>query len=81
LGNPNLIALVSVAKQARSLDSIRLMETLKYVHPLLQDKWLTSNQYHNNASPENIAYFDDIISFHKDLVKLSKSWCTNGSRN
>jgi hypothetical protein len=21
---------------------------------------------------ENIAYFDDIISFHKDLVKLSK---------
>jgi imidazolonepropionase-like amidohydrolase len=69
---PNLIALVSVAKQARSLDSIRLMETLKYVHPLLQDKWLTSNQYHNNASPENIAYFDDIISFHKDLVKAFK---------
>jgi hypothetical protein len=27
---------------------------------------------HNNASPENIAYFDDIISFHKDLQKLSK---------
>jgi len=69
---PNLIALVSVAKQARSLDSIRSMETLKYVHPLLQDKWLTSNQYHKSASPENIAYFDDIISFHKDLVKAFK---------
>jgi imidazolonepropionase-like amidohydrolase len=49
------------------------METLKYVHPLLQDKWLTSNQYHNNASPENIAYFDDIISFHKDLVNFQKA--------
>jgi imidazolonepropionase-like amidohydrolase len=69
---PNLIALVSVAKQARSLDSIRSMETLKYVHPLLQDKWLTSNQYHKSASPENIAYFDSIISFHKDLVKAFK---------
>jgi hypothetical protein len=69
---PNLIALVSIAKQARSLDSIRSMETLKYVHPILQDKWLTSNQYHKSASPENIAYFDDIISFHKDLVKAFK---------
>jgi len=69
---PNLIALVSVAKQARSLDSIRSMETLKYVHPLLQDKWLTANQYHKSASPENIAYYDNIISFHKDLVKAFK---------
>ncbi len=69
---PNLIALVSIAKQARSLDSIRSMETFKYVHPLLQDKWLTSNQYHKSASPEIIAYFDSIISFHKDLVKAFK---------
>ncbi|MBL4774103.1 MAG: amidohydrolase family protein [Alcanivoracaceae bacterium] len=36
---PNLLAIVSVAKQARSLDSIRSMKTLKYVHPLLQDKF------------------------------------------
>ncbi|HSM64193.1 MAG TPA: amidohydrolase family protein, partial [Gillisia sp.] len=69
---PNLIALVSVAKQARSLDSISSMQAFKYVHPLLQDKWLTANQYHKSASPENIAYFDDIISFHKDLVKAFK---------
>jgi len=69
---PNLIALVSIAKQARSLDSIRSMETFKYVHPLLQDKWLTSNQYHKSASPEIIAYYDDIISFHKELVKAFK---------
>jgi hypothetical protein len=39
--------------------------------PLLQDKWL-SNQYHNNAS-RKIAYFDDIISFHKDLVSFQKA--------
>ena len=69
---PNLLAIVSIAKQARSLDSIRSMKTLKYVHPLLQDKWLTSNQYHKSASPKNIAYFENIISFHKDLVKAFK---------
>ncbi|TDR16375.1 amidohydrolase family protein [Marinicella litoralis] len=69
---PNLLALVSIANQARSLDSIRTMDTLKYVHPILQDKWLTSNQYHKNASPENIAYFERLIDFHKALVKAFK---------
>ncbi|WP_395375180.1 amidohydrolase family protein [Marinicella sp. W31] len=69
---PNLLALVRIAEQARSLDSIRLKDTFKYVHPLLQDKWMTSNQYHKSASPENFAYFDSIIEFHKDLVKAFK---------
>ncbi|MFL1897434.1 amidohydrolase family protein [Aquimarina sp. 2-A2] len=69
---PNLLAIVKIRDQVQSLDSIRLMKTLKYVHPLLQDKWLTSNNYHKDASPEFIAYLDSIISFHKELVKAFK---------
>jgi adenine deaminase len=44
------------------------METLKYVHPLLQDKWLTSNNYNKHSSPEFINYLDSLIIFHKEIV-------------
>ena len=65
---PNLIAIVSIAEQARSLDSIRSLKTFKYVHPMIQDKWLTSNQYNKRSSPEFIAYLDSLITFHKQIV-------------
>ena len=44
------------------------METLKYVHPLLQDKWLNSNNYNKHSSPEFINYLDSLIVFHKEMV-------------
>lgn len=69
---PNLIAIVKIRDQVQSLDSIRLMETLKYVHPLLQDKWLTSNNYNKYSSPEFIDYLDSIIAFHKEIVLAFK---------
>ncbi|TYP71018.1 amidohydrolase family protein [Aquimarina intermedia] len=69
---PNLLAIVKIRDQVQSLDSIRFMETLKYVHPLLQDKWLTSNNYHKHNSPKFLGYLDSIISFHKELVKAFK---------
>ncbi|WP_034889503.1 amidohydrolase family protein [Gillisia sp. Hel_I_29] len=65
---PNLIAIVKIRDQVQSLDSIRQMETLKYVHPLLQDKWLTSNNYNKHSSPEFIDYLDSLITFHKEIV-------------
>lgn len=69
---PNMIAMVWIGKQARSLDDIRSLETLKYVPPLLQNKWLTSNNYNNSSSPEFIAYVDTLIYFQKELVKAFK---------
>ncbi|PCI31175.1 MAG: amidohydrolase [Flavobacteriaceae bacterium] len=69
---PNLIAIVKIRDQVQSLDSIRLMETLKYVHPLLQDKWLTSNNYNKHSSPEFINYLDSLITFHKEVVVAFK---------
>lgn len=69
---PNLIAIVKIRDQVQSLDSIRLMETLKYVHPLLQDKWLTSNNYNKHSSQEFINYLDSLITFHKEIVVAFK---------
>lgn len=69
---PNLLAIVKIRDQVQSLDSIRSMKTLKYVHPLLQDKWLTSNNYNKHSSAEFINYLDSLITFHKQLVVAFK---------
>lgn len=71
--NPTLIAIVKVRDQVQSLDSIASMETLKYVHPLLRDKWLTSNNYNKHSSPEFLNYLDSLIVFHKEMVIAFKA--------
>lgn len=67
--SPTLIAMVRIADQVRSLDSIRTLPTLPYVHPLLQSKWLTANNYNRNSSPERVAYFEKLIKFHAQLIR------------
>ncbi|ETN93999.1 amidohydrolase family protein [Zhouia amylolytica] len=69
---PNLSNLVYIAKQARSLDSVRNLESFKYVHPLMQSKWIVSNQYNEGSSANRIAYFDKLVDFHIKIVKAFK---------
>ena len=69
---PTLIVIVSAAEQGRTLDSLRTSPTLQYVHPLLQSKWLTSNNYNKNATPTSLARLDRMQSFNKQLVKACK---------
>jgi imidazolonepropionase-like amidohydrolase len=69
---PTLITIVRIAEQVRSLDSIRNLPYLKYVPPLLQSKWLTANNYHNDSSPDRFAYFDKLIDFNDKLVRAFK---------
>ncbi len=65
---PTLIIIESAAGQGRSLDSLRSLSSLQYVHPLLQSKWLTSNNYNKNATPESITRLERMIEFNKGLV-------------
>lgn len=67
--SPTLTAMAWIAKQTHSLEDIKTSPTLKYVHPLLQSKWLTANNYNKNATPKNAAYFDSMVKFHFQLVK------------
>ncbi|MEN7548596.1 amidohydrolase family protein [Rapidithrix thailandica] len=69
---PNLSNLVYIAKQARSLDSVRNLESFKYVHPLMQSKWIVSNQYNQGTNAQRIAYYDELVDFHRKIVKAFK---------
>lgn len=66
---PNLSNLVRIAAQARSLDAVRDLPSFQYVHPLMQSKWLTANQYNIGSNPRRVAYYDELVSFHKLLVQ------------
>jgi imidazolonepropionase-like amidohydrolase len=70
---PTLTAIDWIAKQTHSVDSIKNLSSLKYVHPLLQSKWLTANNYVKNASPENATYFNAMVKFQFQLVKAFKN--------
>lgn len=69
---PTLITMHRIADQSHSLDSIRQLPYLKYVHPLMQSKWLTSNSYNKGSSPERKEYFEKLIHFNRVLVKAFK---------
>lgn len=67
--SPTLIVIERIADQARSLDSIRNLEGFQYIHPLMQNKWLTSNQYNRGTNPERVARLERMIEFNNRLVK------------
>lgn len=69
---PTLIVIESAVNQGRSLDDLRSLPSLQYVHPLLQSKWLTSNNYNKYATVESIARLEKMIEFNKRLVRALK---------
>lgn len=69
---PTLITMVWIANQKHSLDSLKALPALQYVHPLLQSKWLTANNYNRNTTPERAAYSDKLVKFHFQLVHVFK---------
>jgi hypothetical protein len=69
---PTLTTMERIASQTRSLDAIRNLPSLKYVHPLMQSKWLTANRYNQETDPKRIGRIDSMIDFHLRLVKAFK---------
>jgi imidazolonepropionase-like amidohydrolase len=67
--SPTLVTIVDILDQSRSLDELKRSRTLKYVHPLLQSKWLTSNNYARRSNPETIAYLERLVAFDAKLVR------------
>lgn len=70
--SPTLTTMVWIANQTNSIDSIKNSPTLKYVHPLLQSKWLTANNYNKNFTVKNLGYLEEMVKFHFLLVKVFK---------
>lgn len=69
---PTLTAMEWIANQSRSLDRLKTSPALQYVHPLLQSKWLTANNYNNNTTSDRVAYFDKMVKFHFQLIRAFK---------
>lgn len=69
---PTLTTMESIASQTHTLDGIRNLPYLKYVHPLMQDKWLTASNYNRETDPKRIARLDHMTSFNLRLVKAFK---------
>lgn len=67
--SPTLIVISRIAEQTRTLDSIRNLESLQYVHPLLQDKWLTANRNYTGTSKERVSHLEKIAEFNNQVVK------------
>ncbi len=68
---PNLINMVSISNQAKSLENIKSSFGFEYVHPLMQSKWLTANKF-EGSSTETINGFQKQTNFHTLLVKAFK---------
>jgi imidazolonepropionase-like amidohydrolase len=69
---PTLTTMQRIAEQTHSLDGIRNLPSLKYVHPLMQSKWLYSNHYNNETDPKRIARIDSMVDFQFRLLKAFK---------
>lgn len=71
--SPTLVVMRWIASETRSLDEMKANPHLRYMHPLLQSKWVVANRYNRNSSPKLIAYFDNMVEFHRRLVKALKA--------
>lgn len=68
---PTLTEAVWSQRQSRSLDEIRELSTLKYMHPIFQDKWLNANNKYGKSS-HYIKENDQFVDFNNRLVKAFK---------
>jgi imidazolonepropionase-like amidohydrolase len=69
---PCLMTVVSIADQVHSLDYLTASPSLQYVHPLLQSKWLKSNNYFKGSDPGTVDHLKKVIDFNSRLVKAFK---------
>jgi imidazolonepropionase-like amidohydrolase len=69
---PTLTTMEWIANQSQSLDGIRNLPSLKYVHPLMKSKWLNSNRYNQETDPKRIARIEKMVDFHIQLVRAFK---------
>ncbi|MBE5321223.1 amidohydrolase family protein [Pedobacter sp. MR2016-19] len=69
---PTLTTMEWILSQSRSLEGVRNLSSLKYVHPLIQSRWLYSNSYNQESTAGRIRYFEKMVGFNMRLVKAFK---------
>lgn len=57
-----------IARQLRSLDELRALPTLQYIHPVVRRQWIDRNSYIQGTSTKRIAHFERMVDFNRRLV-------------
>jgi cytosine/adenosine deaminase-related metal-dependent hydrolase len=57
-----------ISSQVKSLDELRALPTLQYLHPIVRRQWIDRNSYIGGSSDKRIAYFERMVDFNRRLV-------------
>ena len=57
-----------ISSQTKSLDELRALPTLQYLHPMVRRQWIARNSYFAGSSARRISYFDRMVDFNRRLV-------------
>ena len=57
-----------ISRQVKSLDALRALPTLPYLHPEVRRQWIDRNSYYRGASDKRVAYFARMVDFNRRLV-------------
>jgi imidazolonepropionase-like amidohydrolase len=61
-----------IASQVQSLNELRALPTLRYLHPVVRRQWVDRNSY-VTMPPRMISYFQRMVDFNRRLVRAFKA--------
>lgn len=70
---PTLTTIRWIASEIRSLDEMRALPSLKYMHPIIQHKWLKANKYNSMFDLADADHYDSMVVFQTQLVRSFKA--------
>ena len=62
-----------IASQVRSLDELKALPTLKYVHPIIRSQWIDRNSYTTMNKARMVPHFENTVVFHRHLIRAFKA--------
>ena len=71
--NGTLTTMRWISSQVKSLDELKALPTLKYMHPIIRSQWIDRNSYIKMNNPKMISYFGRMVEFHRHLVRAFKA--------
>jgi imidazolonepropionase-like amidohydrolase len=57
-----------ISSQVKSLDELRALPTLQYLHPVVRRQWIDRNSYIQGTSAKRVSLFERMADFNRRLV-------------
>jgi imidazolonepropionase-like amidohydrolase len=62
-----------IASQVKSLDELKALPTLKYMHPIIREQWIDRNSYITMNKARMVPHFENVVAFHRTLIRSFKT--------